>query len=79
MDGINGIRINDIAISVEALPKHRLPALCVRIATEPTVYKVATFDSKEKAEWFKQIMWEFVQGFGKEIIEEVNKVYKERL
>ena len=62
-----GISRNGITVSVEDWgPWRKLPVLAVRIDGENATYKVASFNSKETAEWFCEIMVEMMSGLFKE-------------
>lgn len=59
---IRGIRHNGVEVTVQKWDTHKNPVLAVRIEDENTVYKVASFNSKETADWFVEIMEEFFKG-----------------
>ena len=56
---ISGAKRGETLVAVMPLPKHKLPALTVQFDNDNTIYKVATFDSAEKAKWFIEVMDEF--------------------
>ena len=58
-----GIMRNGITIGVRMLPNKKLPSLTVQLEGEPCrIYKVATFNSKENANWFEEIAEELLKG-----------------
>ena len=57
-----GIRHNGVTVSVQKWDSHKLPVLAVKIEDENCVYKVASFNSIETANWFVEIMQEFFDG-----------------
>ena len=62
MTGKVGIKRNGIEVCVEHFPYRKKPCLGVYIENENCLYKVASFNSEETADWFLEIMEEF---FGK--------------
>lgn len=57
-----GIHHNGVTVWVQKWESHKLPVLAVQIEDENCVYKVASFNSLETAEWFIGIMEEFFSG-----------------
>ena len=57
-----GIRHNGITVSVQKWASHKLPVLAVKIEDENCLYKVASFNSIESANWFIELMQEFFAG-----------------
>jgi len=57
-----GIRHNGISVLVQKWSSHKLPVLAVQIENENCVYKVASFNSEETAQWFCEVMEEFFEG-----------------
>ena len=60
---MNGIRGNGISVSVQKWRSHKKPVLCVTDDKENCIYKVASFNSEETAQWFLDKMREL---FGEE-------------
>lgn len=60
-----GIKHNGVIVSVQKWDSHALPALVVQFENENRVYKVASFNSIETANWFVEIMGEFFDGLVK--------------
>jgi hypothetical protein len=60
-----GIRHNGVTVSVRKWDSHKLPVLAVQIEDENRLYKVASFNSIETANWFVDIMQEFFDGIVK--------------
>ena len=60
-----GIRHNGVTVSVQKWDSHKLPVLAVQIENENCIYKVASFNSAETANWFIGIMQEFFDGIVK--------------
>lgn len=60
-----GIKHNGIIISVQKWDSHKLPVLAVQIENENAVYKVASFNSIESANWFVEIADEFFENLVK--------------
>ena len=60
-----GMRHNGITVSVQKWDSHKLPILAVQIEDENRLYKVASFNSIETANWFVEIMQEFFDGLVK--------------
>ena len=60
MTGRVGVERNDIQVLVEHMPYRKKPCLSVQIGN--CVYKVASFNSEETADWFLEIMEEFFGG-----------------
>ena len=57
------IKRNGITIGIEDWsPWKKLPVLTVRIENDNSTYKVASFNNKETAEWFIEIVEEFLEG-----------------
>ena len=52
MTGRIGLKLNGYEVTVEHFPYRKKPVLAVRIPTENAVYKVASFNSEETADWF---------------------------
>ena len=61
-----GLRHNGITVSVAKWDSHKNPVLSVRIDGENRVYKVASFNSAETANWFVELMQEFFEGLVRE-------------
>ena len=60
---MTGIKHNGITVSVQDWsPWKKLPVLVVEFEGENTAYKVASFNSKETAKWFNEVMEEFFKG-----------------
>lgn len=57
-----GIRHNGVTVTVQQWSSHKLPVLAVQIEDENRLYKVASFNSIETANWFIEIMQEFFDG-----------------
>ena len=60
-----GIRHNGVTVFVQKWDSHKLPVLAVQIEDENRLYKVASFNSIETANWFVEIMQEFFDGIVK--------------
>ena len=60
-----GMRHNGITVSVQKWDSHKLPVLAVQIEDENRLYKVASFNSIETANWFVETMQEFFEGLVK--------------
>lgn len=56
---MKGIRRNGITVSVQKWQTHKKPVLAVQIEDENCIYKVASFNSEETANWFVELMEEF--------------------
>lgn len=56
-----GIQHNGIIVAVEDLPKTKNPSLTVYVDGDAEAYKVASFSSREDAEWFVEMMQEFLR------------------
>ena len=54
-----GISRNGIGVYVQKWESHKLPVLCVKVENDNCLYKVASFNSVETAEWFTEVMEEF--------------------
>lgn len=52
------IRINSMNILLQKWPKKKLPVLAVQFEGEADMYKVASFDSEEKMNWFIEVFKE---------------------
>ena len=53
MTGRIGLKLNGYEVTVEHLPGLRIkPCLMVRIPGDNAIYKVASFNSEETADWF---------------------------
>lgn len=65
-----GIRHNGVTVSVQSWASHKLPVLAVQIENENCVYKVASFNSAETANWFVEVMQEFFEGLVKQETDE---------
>lgn len=59
----NGISSNGVCIFVIRLDRKKHPALCVTVENDDQIYKVASFDSDVKAEWFLEVANECLSGF----------------
>lgn len=60
---MKGIKHNGVTVSVQDWsPWKKLPVLTVEFDGENKAYKVASFNSKETAEWFCDVMEEFFKG-----------------
>jgi len=57
-----GIRHNGVVVSVQQWQSHKKPVLTVQFADENRIYKVASFNSVESADWFIEVMEEFFEG-----------------
>lgn len=61
------IKHNGVIVSVQDWsPWKKLPVLVVEFEWENKAYKVASFNSKEMAEWFCEVMEAFFDGIKKE-------------
>lgn len=60
-----GIRHNGVTVSVQKWDSHARPVLAVQIEDENRIYKVASFNSIEAANWFVEMMQEFFDGLVK--------------
>ena len=60
-----GIRHNGGTVYGQKWDSHKLPVLAVKIEDENYVYKVASFNNIETANWFVEIMQEFFDGIVK--------------
>lgn len=56
-----GIQHNGIIVAVEDLPKTKNPSLVIYVDQDAEPYKVASFSSREDAEWFVEMMQEFLK------------------
>lgn len=64
---MKGIKHNGITVSVQDWsPWKKLPVLVVEFDGENTAYKVASFNNKQQAEWFCEVMEEFFKGLKKD-------------
>lgn len=52
MTGRIGLQLNGYEVTVEHFPERKKPCLAVRIPGDPAMYKVASFNSEETADWF---------------------------
>ena len=57
-----GIKRNGITIGIQMLSGKKLPTLTVQFDGEPCIYKVATFNSIDNANWFEEIAEELLKG-----------------
>lgn len=57
-----GIRHNGIDIYVSKWSSHKKPVLAVKTENENCIYKVASFNSVETADWFIDMMQKFFSG-----------------
>lgn len=63
---MKGVKRNGIKVSVQDWsPWKKLPVLVVEFEGENTAYKVASFNSKEMADWFCEVMEVFLEGMVK--------------
>lgn len=70
MNGIQGYERNGIGIVVMHMrPQRKKPVLAVKIDNGFT--KVASFNSEETADWFLEILEEFIHGNRKDVGEDV--------
>ena len=64
---MKGIKRNGVIVTVQhMLPLRKKPCLCIQFEDENCVYKVASFNSEDTANWFCEIMDEFFKGMVKE-------------
>ena len=64
---MKGIKHNGVTVSVQDWsPWKKLPVLVIEVEGDNTAYKVASFNSKETANWFCEVMEEFFSGLVKE-------------
>ena len=61
---------NGVTICVTDIPDHKRPVLAVMIDGENRIYKVASFNSTETADWFIELVEEFFDGLVEEAHEE---------
>ena len=61
-----GIRHNGITVAVSKWDSHKNPVLSIRRDGENSVYKVASFNSPETANWFVEQMKIFFDGLVRE-------------
>lgn len=59
---MRGIKRNEVIVSVQKWESHKRPVLAVQFEGENRIYKVASFNSVETANWFCEIMEEFFKG-----------------
>ena len=59
---MRGVKSNDVIVSVQTWESHKRPVLAVQFEGENRIYKVASFNSVETANWFCEIMDEFFKG-----------------
>ena len=57
-----GLRHNGVTVSVAKWDSHKNPVLAVRIEGKNAVFKVASFNSPETANWFVEQMQKFFEG-----------------
>ena len=61
-----GIKHNGVCVSVQKWASHKKPVLAVQFENENRIYKVASFNSIETADWFAGVMEEFFEGLVKD-------------
>lgn len=66
MTGRIGISLNGIEVTVEHFPYRKKPVLAVRVLDKNAIYKVASFNSEETADWF---LTQMAKMFGREVEE----------
>lgn len=57
-----GVKHNGVTVSVQSWESHKRPVLAIQLEGENRIYKVASFNSAETANWFVEIMEEFFEG-----------------
>ena len=57
-----GIKHNGVCVFVQKWESHKKPVLAVQFENENRIYKVASFNSIETADWFVEVMEEFFEG-----------------
>lgn len=57
-----GIKHNGVILTIQKWESHKLPVLAVQFEGENRIYKVASFNSIETANWFAEIAEEFFKG-----------------
>lgn len=62
MTGRIVLSLNGYEVSVEHFPYRKKPVLSVRIPSENALYKVASFNSEETADWFLMQMQRMFGG-----------------
>lgn len=63
---IRGFKHNGVIVTVQKWDTHKHPVLAVQFEDENKIYKVASFNSAETANWFVEVMEEFFEGLVKE-------------
>ena len=58
MQGRVGIKRNGISVFVEHMPYRKKP--CLTVQKGNCIYKVASFNSEETADWFMEIVEEMI-------------------
>lgn len=58
--GFCGYKRHGISITVQHMRYRKKPCLAIRIDDENCLYKVASFNSEETAQWFLDIFKEFM-------------------
>jgi len=46
------LKVKDMAVHIQKWPTHKKPVLAVSFDNENCIYKIASFNSEETAEWF---------------------------
>ena len=64
-----GAKSNGILFIVAQVDGKKLPVLAVKIDGDKKWYKVASFDSMEKAYWFSDILEEFFAGCERKVLD----------
>lgn len=67
---MTGVKHNGVTVSVQKWSDHKKPVLAVQFDDENAIYKVASFNSTETADWFVEVMEEFFKGIVKEAANE---------
>lgn len=64
------IELNELRFSALELPGKKRPVLALSFDGSRNYYRVATFDNERAAQWFMEVLEEFLQRFGEEVGEE---------
>ena len=59
---VRGFKRNGVIVTVQKWDTHKHPVLAVQFENENRIYKVASFNSIEIADWFVEVMEEFFEG-----------------
>lgn len=59
---IRGFKHNGVIVTVQKWDTHKHPVLAVQFENENKIYKVASFNSTETADWFADVMEQFFEG-----------------